>query len=672
MARMLNIVSTHPSIYYVDNFLSEHECEHIIRVAKPSMAQSLVSSDKKGLISSGRTSSNTWIDHNQDDICQAIAMRIAHVVNRSVASAERFQVVYYNSNQEYKQHYDSWIHDYSEKTLRCMEYGGARLFTALVYLNDVLKGGETKFTKLNKKVSPKQGRFLFFENTFPDTNVRHPLSEHAGLPVLDGEKYVMNMWFRECSTKLPYREYNPKYYQNSQSRKLTQIDNTYAFKLRSAVSSLLLSQIKSQLPLFKGDTRSSFWLDTNHSNLLKSVITTLTDCQQDNLERTHIVQYMPNECHGLHNIAPSKCYKRFSNDSALSQRVISFLIPIKGQFDVIFKDTSVNFILEEGDVLCIKNMTSISSLERNENAAHSVQNLCNQDSSLAMINIIVQQEDHQIVHRLSTVFLKSPYEFQFVSLLCQNPFKKNLDCFIEGFNAGDINNDFSGLNDFNYKLKGDYSYFSLQLSKLIKLRSMEGQHNSLLNVREISRSIKTHTDRGTFAASASNVFHPHALKIIQSYYQTCIDSDVFPLGDRQSQRLRSRNEPISRIMQYECLPLIEILVGKKLEPTYTYISFYTRGADLPPHTDHADCEYTVSLLLDKPNGTIWPLYLHTIPEQQMYKGRYDTKPKLDQCLKLNCEAGSLLVFQGIQNIHFRESFDGEFYNVVLMHYKSLS
>ena len=149
---------------------------------------------------------------------------------------------------------------------------------------------------------------MFFENTFPDTNVRHPLSEHAGLPVFDGEKYVMNMWFRECSTKLPYREYNPKYYQNSQSRKLTQIDNTYAFKLRSAVSSLLLSQIKSQLPVFKGDTRSSFWLNTNHSNLLKSVIATLTDCQQDNLERTHIVQYMPKERHGLHNIASSKCY----------------------------------------------------------------------------------------------------------------------------------------------------------------------------------------------------------------------------------------------------------------------------------------------------------------------------------------------------------------------------
>ena len=169
----------------------------------------------------------------------------------------------------------------------------------------------------------------------------------------------------------------------------------------------MISQIKSQLPVFKGDARSSFWLDTNHSKLLHSVISTLTDCRQDNLERTHIVQYMPNEHHGLHHIAPSKCYKRFSNDSALSQRVISFLIPIKGHFDVTFKDNSANFVLQEGDMLCIKNMTSIFSFERNENAAHSIKNLCSQDSALAMINIILQQEDHSVhfVYGLSKITL---------------------------------------------------------------------------------------------------------------------------------------------------------------------------------------------------------------------------------------------------------------------------
>ena len=34
-------------------------------------------------------------------------------------------------------------HDGSEKTLRCMKYGGARIKTALVYLNDVEEGGST-------------------------------------------------------------------------------------------------------------------------------------------------------------------------------------------------------------------------------------------------------------------------------------------------------------------------------------------------------------------------------------------------------------------------------------------------------------------------------------------------------------------------------------------------
>ena len=58
--------------------------------------------------------------------------------------AESFQVIYYGVTQEYRPHYDSWEHNGSEKTLRCMKYGGARIKTALCYLNDVKKGGGTK------------------------------------------------------------------------------------------------------------------------------------------------------------------------------------------------------------------------------------------------------------------------------------------------------------------------------------------------------------------------------------------------------------------------------------------------------------------------------------------------------------------------------------------------
>lgn len=128
-------------------------------------------------------------------------------------NAEAFQVIYYGITQEYRPHYDSWVHDGSDKTHRCMNKGGARMKTALCYLNDVTKGGGTKMTKLDITVSAEKGKLLVFHNTVSDIDhTRHELSKHAGLPVEEGEKYAFNLWFKECNSKMLYKHFNPSYY----------------------------------------------------------------------------------------------------------------------------------------------------------------------------------------------------------------------------------------------------------------------------------------------------------------------------------------------------------------------------------------------------------------------------------------------------------------------------
>ena len=85
----------------------------------------------------------------------------------------------------------------------------------IVYdINKVKQGGGTKLTKLNKIIKSKKGSMLVFDNTYKNSNKRHPLSEHAGMPVLKGDKYAFNLWFRECNSKKLYSEYNPQYYKN--------------------------------------------------------------------------------------------------------------------------------------------------------------------------------------------------------------------------------------------------------------------------------------------------------------------------------------------------------------------------------------------------------------------------------------------------------------------------
>lgn len=207
------VYSNNPLVVTYSNFLSDEECDHFIRISKDLLQPALVCHKSEGKLSAGRTGLNTWININYDEITKRIAKKIAEVVGLPIENAENYQIIYYDISQEYRQHFDSWDHDASEKTLRCMKYGGARLITALCYLNDVESGGGTKMVKLNTTVEPEKGKLLIFQNTISNTNHnKHPLSEHAGLPVLKGEKYAFNLWFRECNKKQLYKKFNPDYY----------------------------------------------------------------------------------------------------------------------------------------------------------------------------------------------------------------------------------------------------------------------------------------------------------------------------------------------------------------------------------------------------------------------------------------------------------------------------
>jgi len=69
-----------------------------------------------------------------------------------------------------------------------------------MYLNDVSVGGQTHFpryrnavTREGLKVTPEKGKAIIFYMINPDGNL-DDLTQHAGLPVGDGEKYFTNLW----------------------------------------------------------------------------------------------------------------------------------------------------------------------------------------------------------------------------------------------------------------------------------------------------------------------------------------------------------------------------------------------------------------------------------------------------------------------------------------------
>ena len=65
----------------------------------------------------------------------------------------------------------------------------------------------------------------------------------------------------------------------------------------------------------------------------------------------------------------------------------------------------------------------------------------------------------------------------------------------------------------------------------------------------------------------------------------CMYTWLMKLSAKNLFDLQIIDEIITRLLHLEFLPLIEKIVGRKMEPTYTYISAYVKGADLPAHTD---------------------------------------------------------------------------------------
>ena len=189
-------------IAVVHDFISQEECEEILAYSWQNMERSTVASkDGKGQKHDKRTGSNTWLQHDASPVIQGVADRISQMVRMPLKNAEPFQVVYYKENEEYDYHWDSFDESDDVATEEYMKNGGQRLITVLGYLRDVPKGGETSFNHLGVNIQPRRGSVIVWWNVEPNTTKREIKSQHAGLPVLEGEKYAFNLWFRENEFK---------------------------------------------------------------------------------------------------------------------------------------------------------------------------------------------------------------------------------------------------------------------------------------------------------------------------------------------------------------------------------------------------------------------------------------------------------------------------------------
>lgn len=198
-------LSWKPRAFLYRGFLSVEECEHLKKLARNKLEKSMVADNESGksVLSEIRTSSGMFIARGQDAIVNRIEERIATWSFIPKEHGEALQVLRYQNGEKYEPHFD-FFHDKENQAL-----GGHRIATVLMYLSNVVRGGETVFprafdprekneswsecAKKGLSVHPEKGDALLFfsldTEAAPDV-----MSLHGSCPVIEGEKWSATKW----------------------------------------------------------------------------------------------------------------------------------------------------------------------------------------------------------------------------------------------------------------------------------------------------------------------------------------------------------------------------------------------------------------------------------------------------------------------------------------------
>jgi prolyl 4-hydroxylase len=181
-------------MFTIPNFLTNEECEHIVRLTEASSTRSSVAGTGAQAIKydEGRTSSTTVL-LDTDPIVSQVNQKMYTELGIEAPYSEPTQGQIYEVGQEFRHHQDAFGKDAYHN--HCLS-SGQRTWTFMIYLNDVEEGGETDFLTLQKTIKPVKGTAVVWKNS-DGTGSENPAALHAGLPIIRGKKVIITKWFRE-------------------------------------------------------------------------------------------------------------------------------------------------------------------------------------------------------------------------------------------------------------------------------------------------------------------------------------------------------------------------------------------------------------------------------------------------------------------------------------------
>jgi prolyl 4-hydroxylase len=181
-------IATQPDIRHFPALLTMNECAHLANAASDLLAPAVVVDPRTGrnVPHPIRSSDGAVIGPMRESlVVRAINQRLAAVTATDVAQGEALTILRYRPGQQFRPHFDAIGQSRNQRTK-----------TVLIYLNEGFVGGETQFPKIGVTIRPKAGDAIAFTNT-RDDDAADPLSLHAGLPVMQGVKWLATRWIRK-------------------------------------------------------------------------------------------------------------------------------------------------------------------------------------------------------------------------------------------------------------------------------------------------------------------------------------------------------------------------------------------------------------------------------------------------------------------------------------------
>ncbi|MGH7784550.1 MAG: hypothetical protein ACREO5_12000, partial [Candidatus Binatia bacterium] len=154
------------------------------------------------------------------------------------------------------------------------------------------------------------------------------------------------------------------------------------------------------------------------------------------------------------------------------------------------------------------------------------------------------------------------------------------------------------------------------------------------------------------------------MSAMRAYYRKYVANGFMPFEDGQSLRYYQHNEPLARVFHKNLTKLMCHVIGEEVVPSYVYAASYVEHADLKPHTDRPQCEFSISFQVDyqpepDEHRSPWGLFLwkpdfgndqpveyfsHEFPAASQAE---DTNPAV------YLASGDGLIYKGRELIHYR-------------------